>query len=29
MATVELKNIVKVYEGGVRAVEDANVTVAD
>jgi multiple sugar transport system ATP-binding protein len=29
MATVELKNIGKVYEGGVRAVENANITVND
>ena len=29
MATVELKNIVKVYEGGVRAVENANLKVED
>ncbi len=29
MATVELKNIGKVYEGGVRAVDNANITVND
>jgi multiple sugar transport system ATP-binding protein len=29
MATVELKNICKVYEGGVRAVDNANITVND
>lgn len=29
MATVELKNIVKVYEGGIRAVENANLSVED
>ncbi|HOV65045.1 MAG TPA: sn-glycerol-3-phosphate ABC transporter ATP-binding protein UgpC [Spirochaetia bacterium] len=29
MATVELKNITKVYEGDVRAVDNANITVQD
>ncbi len=29
MATVELKNIVKVYDGNVRAVDNANITVND
>ncbi|MBN2509984.1 MAG: sn-glycerol-3-phosphate ABC transporter ATP-binding protein UgpC [Spirochaetales bacterium] len=29
MATVELKNICKVYDGGVRAVDNANITVND
>ena len=29
MATVELKNIVKVYDGDVRAVDNANITVKD
>ena len=29
MAKVELKNIGKVYEGGVRAVENANITIED
>jgi multiple sugar transport system ATP-binding protein len=29
MATVELRNVGKVYEGGVRAVENANITVND
>ena len=29
MATVTLKNIGKVYEGGVRAVEDANIDILD
>jgi multiple sugar transport system ATP-binding protein len=29
MATVELRNINKVYEGGVQAVRDANITVQD
>ncbi len=29
MATVELRNITKVYEGGVKAVDAANITVAD
>ncbi|RPJ03855.1 MAG: sn-glycerol-3-phosphate ABC transporter ATP-binding protein UgpC [Spirochaetaceae bacterium] len=29
MATVELKNITKVYEGGVKAVDDVNITVND
>jgi len=29
MATVELKNITKVYEGNVQAVKDANITVTD
>jgi multiple sugar transport system ATP-binding protein len=29
MATVEMKNLTKVYDGGVRAVEKANITVND
>jgi len=29
MATVELKNICKVYDGGVRAVNNANITIQD
>ena len=29
MATVELKNIAKVYDGGVRAVNNANITIND
>ena len=29
MATVELKNITKVYEGNVQAVKDANITITD
>lgn len=29
MATVEMKNLTKVYEGGVRAVENVNITVND
>ncbi len=29
MATVELRNVGKVYEGGVRAVDNANITVSD
>lgn len=29
MATVELKNITKVYEGGVKAVTDVNITIQD
>ena len=29
MATVELKNITKVYEGGVKAVDNANITIND
>ncbi|MBN1523414.1 MAG: sn-glycerol-3-phosphate ABC transporter ATP-binding protein UgpC [Spirochaetales bacterium] len=29
MATVELKNITKIYDGGVKAVDDCNITVND
>ena len=29
MATVELKNMKKIYEGGVLAVDNANITVND
>ncbi|RKX78943.1 MAG: glycerol-3-phosphate ABC transporter ATP-binding protein [Spirochaetes bacterium] len=29
MATVEMKNLTKIYDGGVRAVENANITVND
>ncbi|MBN1837289.1 MAG: sn-glycerol-3-phosphate ABC transporter ATP-binding protein UgpC [Spirochaetales bacterium] len=29
MATVELKNITKIYEGGVKAVDNANITIND
>ena len=29
MATVELRNISKVYEGGVKAVDNANLTIND
>jgi multiple sugar transport system ATP-binding protein len=29
MATVELRNIAKVYEGGVKAVDSANLTIND
>ena len=29
MATVELRNITKIYEGGVKAVDNANLTIND
>ncbi len=29
MATVELRNITKIYEGGVKAVDSANLTIND